>query len=86
MQAVKALVGLNICAASPEPPLLNNWISTNISYYYLQIRETYAYKIDISNVIFSVFIPRHTLVSGYYVIPFGVCPSVRPSVLTTSDR
>ena len=22
-------------------------------------------------------IPRHTLVSGYYVIPFGVCPSVR---------
>ena len=25
-----------------------------------------------------VFIPRHTLVSGYYVIPFGVCPSVRP--------
>ena len=21
---------------------------------------------------------RHTLVSGYYVIPFGVCPSVRP--------
>ena len=28
----------------------------------------------------SIFIPRHTLVSGYYVIPFGVCPSVRPSV------
>ena len=28
----------------------------------------------------DVFIPRHTLVSGYYVIPFGVCPSVRPSV------
>ena len=28
----------------------------------------------------SLFIPRHTLVSGYYVIPFGVCPSVRPSV------
>ena len=27
-----------------------------------------------------LFIPRHTLVSGYYVIPFGVCPSVRPSV------
>ena len=27
-----------------------------------------------------VIIPRHTLVSGYYVIPFGVCPSVRPSV------
>ena len=26
----------------------------------------------------SIFIPRHTLVSGYYVIPFGVCPSVRP--------
>ena len=25
-----------------------------------------------------IFIPRHTLVSGYYVIPFGVCPSVRP--------
>ena len=25
-----------------------------------------------------LFIPRHTLVSGYYVIPFGVCPSVRP--------
>ena len=24
-----------------------------------------------------VIIPRHTLVSGYYVIPFGVCPSVR---------
>ena len=24
------------------------------------------------------FIPRHTLVSGYYVIPFGVCPSVSP--------
>ena len=33
-----------------------------------------------------IFIPRHTLVSGYYVIPFGVCPSVRPSVLTISDR
>ena len=27
-----------------------------------------------------IVIPRHTLVSGYYVIPFGVCPSVRPSV------
>ena len=27
-----------------------------------------------------VFIPHHTLVSGYYVIPFGVCPSVGPSV------
>ena len=26
----------------------------------------------------TLFIPRHTLVSGYYVIPFGVCPSVRP--------
>ena len=26
----------------------------------------------------SIFIPRHTLMSGYYVIPFGVCPSVRP--------
>ena len=25
-----------------------------------------------------IFIPRHTLVSGYYVMPFGVCPSVRP--------
>ena len=31
---------------------------------------------------FFLFIPRHTLVSGYYVIPFGVCPSV----LTISDR
>ena len=28
----------------------------------------------------AIFIPRHSLVSGYYVIPFGVCPSVRPSV------
>ena len=27
-----------------------------------------------------IFIPRHTLVARYYVIPFGVCPSVRPSV------
>ena len=27
-----------------------------------------------------VIIPRHTLVARYYVIPFGVCPSVRPSV------
>ena len=26
----------------------------------------------------SIFIPRHTLVARYYVIPFGVCPSVRP--------
>ena len=26
----------------------------------------------------KLFIPRHTLVSGYYVIPFGVCPSVHP--------
>ena len=25
----------------------------------------------------GLFIPRHTLVSGYCVIPFGVCPSVR---------
>ena len=24
-----------------------------------------------------VVIPRHTLVARYYVIPFGVCPSVR---------
>ena len=24
-----------------------------------------------------LFIPRHTLVARYYVIPFGVCPSVR---------
>ena len=30
------------------------------------------------NVNFEVFIPCLTLVSGYYVIPFGVCPSVRP--------
>ena len=28
---------------------------------------------------YSLFIPRHTLVARYYVIPFGVCPSVRPS-------
>ena len=28
----------------------------------------------------TLFIPRHTLVSGYYVIPFGVCPSVCLSV------
>ena len=28
----------------------------------------------------AFFIPRHTLVSGYYVIPLGVCLSVRPSV------
>ena len=27
----------------------------------------------------DIFIPRHTLVARYYVIPFGVCPSVRPS-------
>ena len=26
----------------------------------------------------AIFIPRHTLVARYYVIPFGVCPSVRP--------
>ena len=30
--------------------------------------------------LFAIFIPRHTLVARYYVIPFGVCPSVRPSV------
>ena len=30
----------------------------------------------------AVVIPRHTLVARYYVIPFGV----RPSVLTISDR
>ena len=30
--------------------------------------------------ILSLFIPHHTLVARYYVIPFGVCPSVRPSV------
>ena len=29
---------------------------------------------------YIIFITRHTLVSGYYVIPFGVCLSVRPSV------
>ena len=29
---------------------------------------------------YSLFIPRHTLVARYYVIPFGVCPSVRPSI------
>ena len=28
----------------------------------------------------GLFIPRHTLVARYYVIPFGVCPSVCPSV------
>ena len=32
------------------------------------------------NGVMVIFIPRHTLVFGYYVIPFGVCPSVRPSV------
>ena len=33
IQAVKALLGLHICAASasPEPLLLNNLISTNIT-------------------------------------------------------
>ena len=29
---------------------------------------------------YSVFIPRHTLVARYYVIPISVCPSVRPSI------
>ena len=33
-----------------------------------------------------IFIPRHTLVARYYVIPFGVCPSVRPSVLAHHFR
>ena len=28
----------------------------------------------------AFIIPRHTLVARYYVIPFCVCPSVRPSV------
>ena len=37
-------------------------------------------KVKTSNVFSSFIIPGHTLVSGYYVIPFGVCPSVRPSV------
>ena len=37
-------------------------------------------KLKTSNVFSSFIIPRHTLVSGYYVIPFSVCPSVRPSV------
>ena len=45
----------------------------------------------ITEVKYFVFIiPRHTLVSGYYAIPFSVCPSVRPSVrpsvLTISNR
>ena len=35
---------------------------------------------------FSIFIPRHTLVSGYYVIPFGVCPSVRPCSVFLIDN
>ena len=26
----------------------------------------------------SIFIPRNTLVARYYVIPFCVCPSIRP--------
>ena len=37
-------------------------------------------KLKTSNVFSLFIIPRHTLVSGYYVIPFSVCPSVRPSV------
>ena len=41
--------------------------------------------LDLCNIVLDrrglgVFIPRHTLVARYYVIPFGVCPSVRPSV------
>ena len=31
-------------------------------------------------ILMPFIIPRHTLVYGYYVIPFGVCPSVCPSV------
>ena len=45
------------------------WLSS-IAYLQKQLR------------IFIFFIPRHTLVARYYVIPFGVCPSV----LTISDR
>ena len=37
-------------------------------------------------IIKAIFIPRHTLVSGYYVIPLGVCPSVRPSVRAHNFR
>ena len=36
------------------------------------------YAINFQNLTWSAFsIPRHTLVARYYVIPFGVCPSVR---------
>ena len=47
------------------------------------------FTVESLSLLCLIFIPRHTLVSGYYVIPFGVCPSVRPSVrpsvLTISD-
>ena len=35
-------------------------------------------ELVMSPQLFILFIPRHTLVSGYYVIPFCDRPSVRP--------
>ena len=53
------------------------WKSPTIPTFY----PDYFYFFTTSIFFFpTFFIPHHTLVSGYYVIPFGVCPSVRPSV------
>ena len=53
-----------------------------LSPMFIFIAEFYVYNSACWVVVCRLFIPRHTLVSGYYVIPFGVCPSV----LTISDR
>ena len=55
-------------------------VSRTYLLYYLRWESLYK-SLDTSldaDVSRTIFIPRHTLVSGYYVIPFGVCPSVRP--------
>ena len=48
---------------------INLSLKTNLIHFYVMLSPYLCLT--------SFFIPRHTLVSGYYVIPFSVCPSVR---------
>ena len=47
---------------------------------FLLLRYSVLFTVEALSLLYLIFIPRHTLVARYYVIPFGVCPSVRPSV------
>ena len=69
-----------ILSVSINSQYLDFIYSINLNCYFVFSSTQGGYLNSLPLLTIFIFIPRHTLVSGYYVIPFGVCPSVRPSV------